>query len=212
MQPGETITPGGQPPAPPQPPAQTPPPPQAAKQPAEAPPDSSWQFRAENPAAASSGAAVPAAGSVRWSASEYIAHSKSGGWYGLLALGILGAVLLTLLISREIMPPVVVGMVGVIFGVFAARPPRVLEYVVDSTGVHVGGKLYSYGQFKTFSIIEESGVHSILLMPLQRFGMPLMVYYELQNEEEIVTVLGSYLPHEDRQVGAIDNLMRKIRF
>jgi hypothetical protein len=220
MQPGETITPGGQPPAPSEPapeqPAQVPsaPAPDPLPNPAPAPPapDTPWQFQAESPGGKGGVHAVAPATAVRWTASEYIAHQKGLEWYGLLALGIVAVVLLTFLITREIISTVVVGVVGIMFGIFAARPPQVLEYVVDHTGVHVGPKFYPYGRFRTFSVLQEGGMHAILLMPLQRFGMPLTIYYEPKDEDGIIEVIGNNLPHEDRQPGAIDNFMRKIRF
>ena len=175
------------------------------------PAEASWQFQAEGPVGSASQAA-PVTGTVKWTASEYIAHGKGLSWYALLALGIGVVILLTFLITRELVSCAVVGMVGVIFGIFAARPPRVLEYAVDSTGVHVGPKLYAYGRFRTFSVIQEGAVRSILLMPMQRFGMPLAIYYEPQDEDKIVLTIGAYLPHEDRQLGMIENFMRQIRF
>lgn len=221
MQPGETITPGGQAPAPSEPPtgqlAPPPPPPKPIEQPPAPPappahtPEAAWQFSADDPAGVAPHTA-PTTGAVKWTASEYIAHGKGLSWYALLALGIAVMVLLTFLVTRELVSCVVVGIVGVIFGIFAARPPRVLEYAVDGTGVHVGPKFYAYGRFRTFSVIQEGAVRSILLMPMQRFGMPLAIYYEPQDEDMIIMTIGSYLPHEDRQLGMIENFMRQIRF
>lgn len=220
MQPGEIIGPGGQPQEPKDVPEQNAP---QAPQPVavEAPSSSSpeeqpaqWQFRQDDDGL--SGAEQPASTAshetVAWTASEYIAHEKSGSWYMLLSVTVIGFAAAVWLLTRELVSPVVIVVMGLAFGTFAARKPQVLTYELTNSALRVGERTYPYSLFKSFTIVEEGAIHSIMLMPLQRFMPPLSVYYDPADEEKIADALQSYLPYEDRRQDVVDRIMRKIRF
>lgn len=149
---------------------------------------------------------------VRWSASEFIAHQKSTNWFAALGLIVAGVALLIYLITREIFSSVVVVVVGILFGVFAIRQPRVLEYVVSTNGIQIGDKFYGYDLFKAFSIQEEGPLRSVVLSPLQRFMPPISIYYELPDEDRIAEVLSNYLPFEQAPRDSMGTFMRRVRF
>lgn len=225
MQPGETITPGGSP-APAQEPEKTEVPlqapveqtPQTAPEhnPAPSPvvpsePEANWQFTSnENPT--STGLAPAQINPVSWSASEYIAHNKGVSWFVLLGVALFVLVVGAYFVAGDIITPVVVAIAGITFGVFAGRPPRVLQYSLDSRGIKIGDKFYAYSDFRSFDISDDSPLPAILLLPLKRFLPPITVFYEQKEEDAILNVLGSYLPHEEQQPDMVDRLMRRIRF
>ena len=238
MQPGDMITPGGQPPeqqdapapqtaperqefaeqpspAPqnqqPQPVALEPQAPEPAQEPPQQP-ASGWNFTAEESESFNDGDFTPQPADVTWTASEYIAHDKNFGWYVLVVMSSAVLAAMVYLITQDIISPIVIVTIGVAFAAFGARKPQVLEYTINSSGVHIGQRHYPYGMFRTFSIVEEDATRSILLMPIQRFNLPISIYYDPADEEKIVEALGSRLPNEDRRPSPIDNLMRKIRF
>ena len=175
--------------------------------------ESTWQFSATDDDYSGQAAPQPqSAHPVNWTASEYVAHDKNPGWYLMVVLGSVVIALIVYVVTRDYVSPAVMIVLGIAFAAFGARKPQVLEYGVDNGGVHIGQKSYPYGMFRTFSVLEEDAIRSILLMPLQRFNLPISIYYDPMDEQRIVEALSLHLPHEDRQVGPIDNLMRKIRF
>lgn len=231
MQPGETITPGTQPqpqdqqleqdpitsepeqPSPVAPvtpePSQITPQPQIATE-VEAQP--TWQFKYDREGQPVQETEIPPSATVNWTASEYVAHDKNISWFILVMLASVGVAGIIYLITRDRISPVVVIVLGGAFAAFGARKPQVLEYSINNTGVRIGQKQYPYGMFRTFSTIEEGAMRSILLMPLQRFNLPISVYYDPAEEQQIIEALATYLPHEERSISMIDNFMRKIRF
>ena len=226
MQPGQTITPGGaqeppawqfnpesaqQPATLPQPVAQAESAPQSAQAtPSPAPQPAQPVQAAPQP---SSAPATRADGSgVNWTASEFIAHDKNGGWYGLLAAGALVLAAAIFLLTRDKMSSAVVVVVAIIFGISAARKPRELEYLVDEHGIRIATKDYPYATFRSFSIVQEGEVESIWLMPLRRFMPIVSIYFDPNDGEKIVDILSQFLPIEDRQPDAVDRLMHRIRF
>ncbi len=149
---------------------------------------------------------------VSWTASEYVSHDKSMGWFirfGAVALLAIGFIYL---LTRDVTSVVLLSILGIVFAVFAGRKPEVLEYSIDNSGIQVGRKLYPINVFRSFSIIQEGAIRSILLMPLKRFMPAISVYYAPEDETKIINALGDLLPHEDRKQDPIDKLMLRIRF
>lgn len=223
MQPGDVVGPAGSPPEnkeqvqPTTPPVEIPQAPQLDTQPTPVraavetqQPASKWQYSSEN--TQDQTGRPPVHESVSWTASEYIAHEKGGSWYIILAVAVIVGSALVYLITREMISAVVIVIMGVAFGGFAVRKPQELNYVLDASGLTVGPKLYEYEQFKSFTVVEEGAIDSIMLMPLQRFMPPLSVYFDPADEEKITNALSAYLPYEDRKQDAVDRLMRKVRF
>jgi hypothetical protein len=172
-----------------------------------------WEYKAEEPTTPTSPQATQARSEgVAWTASEYVAHQKTAGWYMLLALGAIVGAALVYALTKDKISVVMIVIVAIIFGVFAARQPRVLQYRLDESGLEIGGKFYPYAMFKSFAVIQEGGIESISLMPLKRFMPILSIYFAPDDADKIVDTLGIYLPHEDRQADPIDRLMRRLRF
>lgn len=226
MQPGDLITPGGPPaptpevPTPPQPPEQSqaaPPAPVQPEAPAqtapepEAPPQSTWAY--SNTDQDTSQPTTPSANpEITWTASEYIAHEKSAGWYLMLAVAAALAAGLAFLFTGDLVTVGIIPIVAIIFGIFASRKPEVLTYQIDQSGVTIGRKHYPYESFRSFAIQEEGAIDSIFLVPMQRFMPGLSIYFPPDQEDPIVDTLGNYLPHEERPPDVVDKLMRKVRF
>jgi hypothetical protein len=226
MQPGETVPPHGTPPPAPTP-EQTAPseqPQATASPPQPTPPEQASWYHAEDPASAEApfpisdmppAAELPDADEapgVTWTASEFIAHDKPSLWYGgfILAVGLVGGI--TYLISREIIMVVAVVAAMASFGIMATRRPRVLEYQLDAHGVQIGPKLYHYGEFRSYSLLQIGAIHAIDLIPVQRFKPLITIYFPPDQEEPILSKLGESLPLEQRSVDLVDRLMHRLRF
>lgn len=149
---------------------------------------------------------------ISWTASEYVSHDKSTTWFvqfGLVVLLISGAIYV---FTRDLMSVFYITIFGIGFGIFAGRKPQVLQYTLDSRGVHIGNKSYPISMFKSFAVVEEEGIHSIQLMPMKRFMPSISVYFAPDDEQEIMQSLSSMLPLEQRKQDSIDRLMHRIRF
>ena len=150
--------------------------------------------------------------SISWTASEFIAHHKSQGWYALVALGAIVAAVLVWWLTKDTVTPGVIILAGFGLAVFAARQPRQLTYQLDPHGLTVGPRHYAFADFRSFSVVPEGAFSSIVFTPLKRFGVLTTIYYDPQDEGRIIDIISRYLPHEDRGPDAIDGLMRRLRF
>lgn len=149
---------------------------------------------------------------ITWTAGEYIHHEKGVTWYILLFIGALVVSGLLYLITKDMISSVIIMILAIVVAVFASRKPGQVEYRVGASGISVGGRLYKYSVFKSFSIIQDEGVHSILLSPLKRLMPPITIYFAPEDEDSIKKLLGNYLPMEAGGPEAIDRLARRLRF
>ena len=182
----------------------------AAAAPAEAEaPAANWQFRTE----ADAGTKRPTLpGSLTWTASEFIAHEKSPGWFGLLALGTILLAGVVYFLTRDKITTGIIIFAAICLGAYSIRKPKVQTYAIDSRGLRIGEKLYSFQGFKSFSIAEEGAIASIVLLPLKRFMPPLTVYVAPDMEDQIIGFLAELLPLEQHRQDAVDGLLKRIRF
>lgn len=229
MKPGETITPGGNQAKPntpqvgPHQAATTSKPPSAAQStkkaekpaPTENKTPATWQYKAEDAKAEANEPAETASPYIQpisWTASEYISHQKGFGWFVLVLLAVAGLAGVVYLITDDLISPIVILIIGVAFTVFAGRPPQTLEYSIDGTGVHIGSKSYPYDRFRSFAVLADEPIPTIMLTPIRRFDLPINIHFDPADAEKIIEILGNYLPGEEREAPAVDRFMSKIRF
>lgn len=149
---------------------------------------------------------------ISWTASEFVAHQKSGGWYALLTLGAVVIAALVWLVTKDVVSSVVILFAAFVFGFYAKRQPRELAYRLDGGGLTIAQKLYPYANFRSFGVVDEGAFSSIVFMPLKRFAPLVTIYYAPEDEEAIVGLLSDRLPMENRQKDALERLMWRIRF
>jgi hypothetical protein len=149
---------------------------------------------------------------ISWTASEFIAHDKTAGWYG--RLGIVAAALagLIYLLTKDLISSAMVLIAAVLFGIAAARKPRQLQYELDDHGIRIGPKYYSLQVFRSFSVVPEGAFTSVVFMPLRRFSPLTTIYFAPDDEPRIVDLLAASLPYEDYQHDPLERLLRQIRF
>jgi hypothetical protein len=155
---------------------------------------------------------APEVGNVTWTAPEFLAHDKDIYWY--LTLTGIAAVLATIvmLLTKDKISTIVVIVAAIMFGVYAARKPRILPYELDQAGLHVAEKFYDYGQFRSFFVLDEGNIRSITFIPLRRLMPGLTIYFQPEDEPGIVRILSDRMPMENREHDLLDDILHKIRF
>ncbi len=160
----------------------------------------------------SQGVPLPEFQAVEWSASEFIEHQKSSNWYFALFAGAGLLVLIVFFITRDYLASAVVLLACVAISVYAGRQPATKRYLINSDGVMVDQQFYPYAGFRSFSVVEDGAIDSVVLVRLKRFTPPIVMYFPPDEEDKIVDTLANFLPHEQRELDAIDRLSRRFRF
>lgn len=149
---------------------------------------------------------------LSWEASEYIHHAKSPLWF----VGFIASMLLLLAVAYFVTHAwtfvVLVVVMSVAMGVFATRPPRTLHYTLTNTGIQIENAQYHYSDFRSFGVINDGALYSVMLIPTKRFMPAVSMYFAEEDGEKIVDILGARLPMQELHLDAIDRLMRRLRF
>ena len=116
------------------------------------------------------------------------------------------------LITKDKISAGIALFVALIFGVFAARKPRVQQYVLNAHGIIIGTKHYIFQNFKSFSITDDGATASVVFMPLKRFMPALTIYVVPDMEEQVIDFLSGLLPFEQHRQDAVDSFLKRIRF
>ncbi len=150
---------------------------------------------------------------ITWTASEFVAHEKSAGWY-LMLLGVSAFIAVVVyLISKDYVAVGVVVFGAIMLSIYAAHQPRQIEYKLDLSGLTIGQKHYKYSEFRSFAIVPEGAFSSIVFMPLKRFAPLTTIYFAPEDEERIGELLSTILPFDEEHAqDAVDRLMRRVRF
>ena len=179
-------------------------------------PSTGWQFKPEDTPSQAPGAPLAPNKdiSVSWTAKEFLEHHKSLQWFVGVAVCavVLAGVAFLVTAGDDMIPPIIVLIVAASFAFMASRKPRTLEYEIDDTGLRIGTRVYPYEGFKSFAVMEESGVRSIWLLPLKRFMPIIQIYYQPEDEQKILDAMSIMLPIEAHQPDAVDRLMSRIHF
>lgn len=147
---------------------------------------------------------------VNWEASESISHEHDGPWFiGFISIFlVLGGISVWL---QQWTFTILLVIMAIALIVYIRRAPRVLRYSLSGNGLHIDQKFHGFDEFRSFGILQEGELFSIMLMPTKRFGQSLTIYFSESEGEKIVDILGAYLPMEDMHLDIIDTLLRRLR-
>lgn len=153
---------------------------------------------------------LPAA-AYSWQASEYVHHHKGAGWYAALAV-VLAILLAVAAIFKLWLSIGVFIAMGAAIVVYAQRPPRILDYEVDDSGITIAGRHYQYKLFRSYSVLSDEEWHAIDLDPTQRFMPRFSMLFGDEDLEQITAHLNRHMPRSDRRPDTIERLSRYLRF
>ena len=149
---------------------------------------------------------------LSWEASESVHHEKDGLWFmAILAGGAVLALISIFLIKSITFTVLIVVMVVALF-VLAKRPPRILRYQLDERGVTINEKSYAFHDFKAFGVVQDGPFYYVSLIPLKRFMPAIDVYFPEEYGEDIVDILGEFIPLKTIEPDWLDKITKQLRF
>lgn len=151
-------------------------------------------------------------GSITWTASEFVAHTKSIAWYFMVIISSVIIAAIIWLLTKDVISSSVIVIAGFALSFYGAKRPREIEYRIDQDGVRIGNKQYGFDRFRSFSTVHQGTFSSLVLFPLKRFALLTSAYYDPSDEEKIIDIISNYLPLEEKRRDLVDELMWKIRF
>lgn len=148
---------------------------------------------------------------VRWQAYEYIHREKNVLWYVVFAVVTVLLIMTALFLLHSFTFVILIPVMAAALLVYNRRPAHPLDYTLSRQGLHVGDRLYGFGEFKSFTVIHGDDEYSIMLVPVKRFRPGVSIYFPEDSGEAIVDALAARLPMEEAHLDVIDRVIRKLR-
>ena len=147
---------------------------------------------------------------ISWQAEEYLTRDRNVWWY--LGLFVIGAGLGTLAFFYNAWTFLILIVLSIItILVSSLRPPRKINYTLDSEGLTEGKTLHKYEEYKAFGILKEGSHFSAVLIPKKRFSLSTKIYFPEGSGEGIVDALGARLPMEEVKLDFLDKIVNFLR-
>ncbi len=156
-------------------------------------------------------ATLPEQEPVQWQAVEYLQHTKTPIWYVGFVVVVALLMVAALLLMKSWTFAILIPVMAVALIVYSHRPLRQLNYVLSSKGLHINEQLHPLGEFKSFGVMQDESLNSLILIPVKRFRPSLTVYFPTEVGERIVDTLGAYIPMQPVRLDAFDKIVRKLR-
>ena len=148
---------------------------------------------------------------VRWQEKEYIHQDRSATWF--IVLGIVSVVLMALayLLMKSLTFTLLIPVMAATLTIYIRRPPAINDYTLSRKGLHINDRLYPYSDFRSFSVVQQTGINSFVLVPRKRFQISQTVYFPEQSGEAIVDMLAARLPMKEVSPDLIDKILTRLR-
>jgi len=154
--------------------------------------------------------ALPESQPIQWQAPEYVQGRRPPWWFiGFWVVALL-LMLLAILVIRSWSFAILIPAMAAALMIYSHRPPRILNYVLSGKGLYINEKLHSLSEFRSFGVLKEESVPSLMLIPVKRFRPALTVHFPVETGEAIVDLLGSRIPMQELSLDVFDKIIRKL--
>ena len=149
---------------------------------------------------------------VSWEAPEHRHFDKRSDWFWALGIIALCGALAAFFFGNFLFA-ILILLGGGVVALQAAKPPRVVPFMVGTRGVRAGERLFTYGTLVSYRIDDEDPQGSQLLLKSTRMYMPLIVM-PIPEEyiHDIEDLLSQRLPEEDLEEPLAHKLLELFGF
>lgn len=151
--------------------------------------------------------------SIHWQTYEYDPKDRSADWFW--AVGIITvAVAVTSIILNNVLFAIVIILGGFALSLYASRPPRYIDIVLDEAGIRIDRYYYPYRALESFWV-EENETKTQILLKSQRLIMPYIIISVDTEEVSADTArryLSKYLPEVFHSESIFEKFLEKLGF
>jgi hypothetical protein len=154
---------------------------------------------------------------VQWSASSGNNHKRGVNWY-LAGVGVIFALVAVAFViqffTNEWQFWTTVGLAIIIFLtliIVNRRPPELVNYSIDNSGISINSKTYSFDKFRTFGLANDGTTWAATLIPVKHLSAGVTLTVPADQGEIIVDKLGQHLPMENVGGGFINEISRRFK-
>ena len=132
---------------------------------------------------------------VSWSAPARRFEEKNKLWFIGLGVVAIGSFIVLVLLNEFFLGLLFLSMAFLIFVLSSVRPPMV-NYIVYTSGIDLGGKVYVWEDLDSFWI--DRAENMLLLKTKLSFPSEVSIFIESGKDEEVEQILSGVLPYLER--------------
>lgn len=154
----------------------------------------------------------PQNNSLEWRASEFYYFAKSKLWF-IVMFFITAIVEFYFIISGDFFAFATFLLIFFVLFLYAVKKPRILSLKINNRGAYIDGKLYEFGNMKSFWIsYEPPEIKKIYFKKNETLYTDLILPLGGQDPVIARNFLKKYLPEEKKEESLLEVFVRKIRF
>ena len=149
---------------------------------------------------------------ICWAAPEFEKREKSPAWFLIIGVFALVIFAVALLMKNFIFAILILLAVFAVF-IYAIKEPRLAHFKIDSSGIAIDEKLYSYAELDSFWIFYEPGAPKELSIKCKKWLTPL-IKISIKDRDPIAIrqALSQFIPEEKQEESLADIIARSIGF
>jgi hypothetical protein len=178
--------------------------------------DSNWKYSSDiedttipQNSASTSNAAIE---KYNWTSEDVFSINKTASWYIILAVVTIVFSGLVYLFTKDAMTAGVIFGCGILVAIYGAKKPKAIDYEIDSHGFKIGQRVYTFVNYRSFTIINEGSKFSVVLVPLRRFMPYTYLNFNADIQDKVLAPLRNNLPYESKRQDYLDKVFRRIGF
>lgn len=148
---------------------------------------------------------------IQWQAPEYISgEQRTPLWF----VGFWGAVVVLMataaLLIRSWTFVILIPVMAAALMIYTHRPARQMTYVVSGKGVYINEQIHALSEFKSFGILQEDSLPTLVLTPIKRFRPTITLHFPSEIGEQLVDFLAARMPMENAKLDVFDKVVRRL--
>ena len=146
-----------------------------------------------------------------WQATEGRQIHRGLVWYIVFSIVSIGLMALAILVFKSITFALLLAVIVVAVVLMTGKEPRIINYGISPKGVYVADKLYDFSEFRAFGVVQDIDSLSISILPVKRFSPGTTLYFNEEDGEKIVDLLGARLPLQEIKPDILEKFIRLIK-
>ena len=146
-----------------------------------------------------------------WVALDSHMESKTFGWYLILFLIALICAGGFYYLTKDTITSSVIVIAAIFIAIYASRKPKEINYLMDAHGFKVKDREYIFGNFRSFSIVNQNNHQSLMLAPLKRFSPYIFLSLDTGNADKVINTVSDILPLEKSDNDLFERFLRFIK-
>ena len=135
---------------------------------------------------------------IEWQAPEFRHYPKNIAWYITFAI-IVALLVIYQIFQRDWFGAISVGLISVLFGVFALHRPGIVTVRITTVGLHIDDTQIPFNNIKQFWIVDNDNHKTLNIETTAYLNHQLAIELEDQEADEVHEILSELLPEKEEQ-------------